>query len=207
MRAPSFAIATAIFLVGLGMNSLTFGQDEDKGGFFGVSIGQVEVDVSTSDFDDGSLISRDVDDTDTVWKLFGGYRFNKNLAIEGGFADGGEIKFDGVSAGGFLWAPGPVSATVETESIYVAVVGVIPFKKWALFGKLGFHRWEADSSVTNTIIGAFSFDDDGTDPMYGIGVEWRPTERLGVRFEYEVFTEVLDEDDAATSVGFVYKMR
>ena len=47
----------------------------------------------------------------------------------------------------------------------------------------------------------------GTDPMYGIGVEWRPTERIGVRLEYEVFTEVLDEDAAATSVGFVYKMR
>lgn len=102
---------------------------------------------------------------------------------------------------------GGVSADIETQTIYVAAVGVIPFKKWALFGKLGFHRWEADSSVTNTIIGAFSFDDDGTDPMYGIGVEWRPTERIGLRLEYEIFTEVLDEDAAVTSLGFVYKMR
>lgn len=106
MNAPRVSISIAILLFGLGMNTLAFGQDEDKGGFIGVSIGQVKVDVSASDFNDGSLISQDLDDTDTAWKLFGGYRFNKNFAIEGGFADGGEVKFDGVSTGGFLWAPG-----------------------------------------------------------------------------------------------------
>jgi OOP family OmpA-OmpF porin len=206
MNAPRAGVLIVIFLVGLAINLPAFAQTEGKGGYVGVSIGEGKADLSVSDFNDGSITSGSVDDTDTGWKLFGGYGFNKNVAVEGGYADLGKANFSGTSNGlGFLYFPGSVNVDIETEAFFVDIVGIIPFKKWALFGKIGFQNWDAEVTVTNGPVIGGSADDDGTDPHYGLGFEFRPSERWGLRLEWEVFTEVLEEDIEAISVGGVYK--
>jgi OOP family OmpA-OmpF porin len=206
MNAPRVGMSIAVLLMGLGISSLAFAQTEGKGGYVGFGIGEGQVDLSVSDFNDGSITSGSVDDSDTGWKLFGGYGFNKNLAVEGGYADLGKANFSGASNGlGFLYFPGPVDVDIETTSFFVDIVGIIPFKKWALFGKIGFHNWDAEVTVTNPPVVGGTADDDGTDPHYGLGFEFRPSERWGVRLEWEVFTEVLEEDIEALSVSGMYR--
>ena len=205
MRASSFAIATAIFLVALSMNPLALAQTEGQGGYIGVGFGKGSADLSVSDFNDGSITSGRVDDTDTGWKLFGGYGFNKNFAVEGGYADLGESNFNGTSNGlGFLYFAGPVNIDIETKSLFVDLVAIMPFKKWSLFGKIGFHNWDAEVTVSNPPVSG-SADDDGTDPHFGVGAEWRPSPRWGLRLEWEVFTEVLEEDIEAISLSGIYR--
>src|SRR5688500_16546060 len=43
---------------------------------------------------DASVVS--CDETDNAYKVFGGYTFNRNVALEVGFADLGEFHADGV---------------------------------------------------------------------------------------------------------------
>ena len=207
MNVSRIGVSIPILLVALGINSFAFAQQEEegKGGYVGFGIGESSVDLSVSDFDDGSITSGSVDDTDTSWKLFGGYGFNKYFAVEGGYADLGKATFSGISNGfGFLYFPGSVNIDVETTSFFADMVGIIPFNKWALFGKIGFHKWDAKVTVANGPV-AGSADDDGTDAHYGLGFEFRPSERWGIRGEWEVFTDVLDEDVQLLSVSGVYK--
>lgn len=205
MNAPRVHFWVVIFLVAVGVNSPAFGQAEGQGGYIGVGFGESTVDLGVSDFNDGSITSGSVDDTDTGWKLFGGYAFNKYVAVEGGFANLGKANFSGTSNGlGFLYFPGPVSVDFEVESLFVDLVGTIPFEKWALFGKIGFHRWDVEVTVANPPVFG-SADDDGTDPHYGLGFEFRPSQRFGVRLEWEVFTEVSEEDVELLSVSGIYR--
>ncbi len=175
----------------------------NKGSYFGIASGETEGDASLSDFNDGSLTSGSVDDTDTGLKLFGGFQFTDSLAIEGGFIDFGEVTFDGTSNGSFFplgFAAGPVSADIETQGLYVAVIGMKTFPVVSVFGKLGVLLWGADGEFVDTS-GSFDLDDfdleeSGESVMVGLGVEFRPKRKLAIRAEWEQHQDALvDERD------------
>ena len=76
------------------------------------------------------------DDKDTAWRLFGGYQFNRWFALEGGYIDLGEIE------------PNRAGASLEADTFYVAAVGTIPVNDaFAVYGKVGVHRWNADTGL------------------------------------------------------------
>ena len=54
------------------------------------------------------------------------------------------------------------------------------------FGKIGFHSWDAEASLS---VGSLNvrIADDGTDPFYGAGVTYRVRENMLIRGEYESF--------------------
>lgn len=157
----------------------------EVGGYFGVAAGQTDADLGVSDFDDGSITSGSVDDTDTGTKLFGGYKFTENVAIEGGFVDLGEVTFTGVSNGfGFLYGAGPVAFDIEADGLFVAGVFGTTFNKGAVFAKIGFMMWDAEATLVDSD-GVFSADDDGTDLMFGLGGEWHVNDRIAIRAEFE----------------------
>lgn len=128
------------------------------------------------------------DDSDLGVKVFGGYQFNKNLALEGGYA-----QFNNYTANGAVTGNVNVSSVYQTEdnnTWALAAVGTLPLtKNFAVFGKLGAHNWK---KTTNTI----SYDsvqgtirtssiDRGVDPYYGVGVSYALLAGLEVRGEYE----------------------
>ncbi len=194
-----------IFILGLSLVAspiyMSSAVAAEAGGYFGASIGETDAGLSVSDFNlDGSITSGDVDDSDTGWKAFGGYRFNENVALEGGLYNLGEVTFDGTSSGGFFFPAGPVSADFEADGFFASVVGTIPFNKFSIFGQIGFHRWDADFKVTISGVSGFD-DDDGTDPLYGLGVAYHPNDRITIRGALEVFTEILEEDIDLLSIS------
>jgi hypothetical protein len=143
----------------------------DSGLYIGGSVGSAGFDPSGG---------ADLDDA-TGYKVFGGYNFGivplVDVAIEGSYVNFGtaegnnlEAKASGLDAFGLVGlSMGPVS----------------------LFGKVGAIYWDGEFSSP---LG--STDDSGTDPAYGIGLQFQLLS-IAVRAEYEMFA--LDDVD----IGFV----
>ena len=68
--------------------------------------------------------------------------------------------------------------------------------------KVGILNWDADVTLVDSD-GVFSGDDDGTDLMVGFGGEYRVNDRIVIRGEFEIFTEILEEDINLFSLGIV----
>ena len=183
----SFAVLAALILAA---------PNATAGGWYvGGSAGQTSSNVSVADVDDGGLTSGEIDDSGTAFKVFAGFGWLPFMSIEGGFVDLDQITFAGTSDGsGGFFAAGPVSGDFTTEGIFAAVVGKVPLpKSMALLAKVGMYNWDSDITFTNTS-GTVTGSDDGTDPMYGVGIEFTRGSFMALRAEYEVFQDVLDRD-------------
>jgi hypothetical protein len=167
----------------------------ETGWYVGIASGTTSVDLDVSSFDDGGIASGDVDDGGLGWKVFGGYKIMKYLAVEGGFTDLDEVTFDGISDGsGGLYAAGPVSSLLDANGSFVNVVGIIPITPmFAVIGKVGFLNWDGDFTLEDTVT-ALTGSDDGVDPMYTFGIEILPNSKFTLRAEFERFSEVFNED-------------
>src|SRR5262245_7319797 len=83
----------------------------------------------------GLTSSSSIDKSDTSLRLFGGYQFNPNLAVEGGYVNLG--KFDYSST---ISAPAAdtVSGHLSVQGADLAAVGILPLhEQFGLFGKAG----------------------------------------------------------------------
>ncbi|WP_454828946.1 outer membrane beta-barrel protein [Pseudoxanthomonas wuyuanensis] len=140
---------------------------EDQGFYAGAGAGQSLV-------DEGSY-----DDEDTAFSVFGGYQFNRYFGLEGGYADLGSLESDGVGR------------DLEASSAYLTAVGTLPFtEKFSGYAKAGFQRWDLDTGVP-AVTG--TGDDSGTDPTYGVGLQYRFNDNVALRGEYSRF-EIEDAD-------------
>lgn len=163
----------------------TYAADE-MGGYVGGSFGKTTSDAL--DYLD-AIAGVSVDDSDTGYKVFAGYNFNANFAVEGFYADLGEISAtDGVD-----------KISVDVDSLGVALLGKLPVgEKAEVFAKVGYQIWDAEMSENGTKIA----DDDGSDVMYGIGAAYN-INNVSIRAEYERFA-LDDEDVNLLSVGVAY---
>lgn len=182
MKKTIFAasIATAVSLASFNTYAA------DIGGYVGASFGKTTSDA-LDDLNDIPGVS--VDDSDTGYKLFAGYNFNANFAVEGFYADLGEISAtDGV-----------YKFSVDTDSLGVAILGKLPVgEKAEVFAKVGYQRWGAKLSENGTKIA----DDDGSDVIYGIGAAYN-INNVSIRAEFERFA--LDNEDVnLLSLGLAY---
>src|SRR6187402_2578567 len=77
----------------------TFAEDFDSGWYLGGNIGQAKSDIDSSRIAgnvlDNSFNVQSIseDDSDTGFKVFGGYQVSKHFAIEGGYFDLGQFDF------------------------------------------------------------------------------------------------------------------
>ena len=63
---------------------------QDEGFYLGGSLGQSRF-KEWCDTGGSTIILSSCKDTDTAWKLFGGYRFNRNLGLEASYFNWGEV--------------------------------------------------------------------------------------------------------------------
>jgi len=142
-------------------------------GYVGLGLGQ----ATFNDAPDCE-IAASCDDKDTGFKFFGGYQFNANLAVEGGYADFGEISFS---------TPGLFVGKADATSIFAHAVGILPLNaQWSLYGKAGLHFWDSTESGQVPIGVPFSVSDDGVDFTYGFGAEAK-FGKFGLRLEWETY--------------------
>jgi OOP family OmpA-OmpF porin len=168
---------------------------QDQGFYAGLTLGQSK----QKDACDGIGGGASCDDKDNAWRILGGYQFNKNLAVELGYTDAGEVS---ASAGGF-------TASIEAKIWEVVAVGSWPFTpNLSAYGKLGLYR--ADTDATSNIPGVSNESESNNDLTYGIGARWDFTKNLGARLEYQVYKDVgggnIGEGDVEViSIGAIWK--
>jgi OOP family OmpA-OmpF porin len=159
---------------------------QDTGFYGGLSFGQSSADVDCSGLPQ-------CDDSDTAWRILGGYRFNRNLAVELGYTDFGEV-----SAGD----GGANNVTAEATAFELVAVGSLPLSnEFSVYGKIGMFRWDVDATGTGVFAGSES--DSGTDVTFGVGVQYDFTRQLGLRGEWQRYSA--DEDIDVISIGVVFR--
>jgi OOP family OmpA-OmpF porin len=174
------------------------------GFYVGASGGQAWVDVGAGEIEnafalDDAFRASDtrIDDTDTGWKAYAGYRFNPYIAIEGGYVDLGEASFQTTITD----APPPYDAFTPfrieglaeaTGYNLVAIVGVPLGAAGFVFAKAGAFRWDADFTERVPSLGAtrLTRSESDTKPTYGVGLEVKLWEAVHLRAELERFEEV-----------------
>ncbi|MFB3083627.1 MAG: outer membrane beta-barrel protein [Gammaproteobacteria bacterium] len=128
-----------------------------------------------------------LDETGDALKLFAGYRFRPNLAVEAAFVDLGKVDV--------LIFPD----ALKQDGLAIELVATLPIgDKGAFFGKAGFFNWE---------VGAFGVTDDGTDETFGIGGEYRFGNNWAVRVEWQRFNNVSGGDIDLISASVLYSFQ
>ena len=164
--------------------TLAFSSAVSADTYLGVSAGQSKIEYgapdTSNDFDPKAI---DLDDSDTAFKIFGGYKFTI-AAAELAYVDFGRIEGNN----------GTYSEVSGFSGFGMLHMGLGPA---SLFGKVGGFMWESDASVEQ-------LEDDGYDLAYGLGVM---VGLLGIdaRMEYEYFNVGGKLDDVSMiSVGVSY---
>ena len=174
------AMLAALALV----SSPALAQDQ-KGFYLGAGLGMSTIKDACTDVPAGVSC----DDKDTATKFFGGYQFNRNFALELGYTDLGKASAS---------FPGLGSASVESSGFEVLALGIAPLSaSWSIYGKAGIYLWDVDLKDSTGTIGSAS--ESGSSLTYGLGVGWDITKNFGLRFEYQVYNDVGDEDTTGES--------
>lgn len=187
-------------------------QDLDTGWYAGASVGKTEV-----DFRDARMVSAlnglafttnslSLDDEDTGWKLFGGYSFNKWLALEGSYADLGE--FNALAS---LTPAAQQAGEASFKGIGLDLVGSLPITtRFSAFARLGLANMRVDEDF-NPIRAPYFIDRAERDfhEKYGVGFEFRLTDAFSLRTEYERYktdkNRITDNQVDMLSLGLVYR--
>lgn len=171
--------------------------------YIGFSAGQADVDESMvvpGLLDPGGR----VDGKDGAFKLFGGYQFNPNFALEAALVDLGDMSYSG-NFTGIAPLSGPVTGgRVQNSGLNLSAVGVVPLgQRLVLFGKAGIFMWYSEATdVTNGI--ATRSEADGADLSVGLGASVAIGQKVSLRAEWERF-DMSNVDVDLVTLGFAYR--
>ena len=166
--------------------------------YVGGALGQTSSDAESLGFGDPSASGASVDESDTGFKVFGGYNFMKFFSVEAAYVD---VTGPGVEVAGSE----PMSMTSSADGFAFEAVGVMPVgMKFQLFAEYGLFLWDGQADFSSQSLGSFSASDDGTDPTFGVGFGWNVIPKGQLRFEAERYA--VDEMDLDMySAGFAYR--
>jgi OOP family OmpA-OmpF porin len=188
-------ISTAILTTAALAFALPAAAQSMSNGYIGGSIGQSKFNI-----DCGGLTC---DDKDTAFKIFGGYSFNQNIAVEVGWQDLGKSTISG---------PG---GSDELKASAFDLTGVFswPFSAsgfW-VFGRAGFYYGKVELSGLDT------GSKTSTNLTYGLGGGYDFNKNLGLRLEWQRYSKMKARNDAtgveddgdvdALSIGVLYRFQ
>lgn len=124
------------------------------------------------------------------WKVYGGYQFNKYLALEGGYVNLNDMRA----------VNGPVRTSIATEAWALGAVLSYPLtNKFSVIGKLGAAYMQGDTRTKTGTALTVRTSDDGYEPNYGVGVTYAVFDNLNLRAEWERFDRSRLDIDLVTA--------
>lgn len=153
--------------------------------------------------------STSVDRKDSGFKVFGGYAFTPQLAIELAETDIGEFSTRTTVTGGSVDASYRAKAT-SLDAVLSAPVN----DALSVFGRLGLARTRTDARFASTGIVGLQFtqaERKKTAPHFGIGLQYALAKEWAIRAELERFAKLGDDSTggelrtATYSLGAVYR--
>ena len=190
MKSIARTVGT-LSLVGCAVMISPLASAADSGWLVGANIGQ-----SSAEIDDARIAAQlqgaglattsiSDDDTDVAFKVFGGYKFNRHFAVEGGYFNLGKFGYTATTS-----PAGTQSGSIKLQGLNFDAVGILPFtKKFSGFGRLGLIYAEAKDNFSST--GAVPAPTDPSpskrDLSYkaGLGLQYDITRNVGLRAELE----------------------
>jgi OOP family OmpA-OmpF porin len=171
------------------------------------------VDLGFVNFDGAE--SSDSEDKASGFKLFGGYAFNENIAVELSYIDMGEIDANSSSSGTFFDSAGnPVdgdlfaTAKASVDAFTLDANLSYPIASFAaLFVKAGVYTADADlKSSAGSSFSTESINESRTDSSsglhFGIGANFWVTDAIGLRAEWERLDNV-EADGGESDVDLI----
>jgi OmpA-OmpF porin, OOP family len=175
-----------------------FAQNADMGSYLGLGFGQSNIKLNSTDFSD--LDTKD--ETGSAFKIYGGQQFNKNLAVEIGYANLGKATGTGTASRGFATAT--ASNSYKASALTVAAVGLLPLENSG-FSLLGMAGLSVNRIETKVVVD-YVFDSisdsvtkSKTDFYYGVGAKYAINKNFAVRVQYENFGKAGDEEQGTRS--------
>jgi len=200
MKKFTFAVVTVAGLVGA---APAFAGD--PGWYLLGGIGQTTGGDSGQSAVDNALTSAGASgfssnlNTPTLYKLEGGYQFDKNWALEGGYLGSNNTNYSAV--GGNLLAPATASASFGGWNL--TGVGILPLGSGlSLLGKLGVANMQESATASG---GGYSASTGGSknDLTYGIGVKYDFSNAVFVRADLDSYSIGNSNASSRSTVGMV----
>lgn len=173
MKISRSAIAVLALVAGASVAIPAAAQDLHRF-YAGGSIGQ----TTASDGCSGIIVPGiTCNDSDTAWRILGGYRINPNFSVELGYQDLGQVRATGFGVNGNV-----------TANVWELVgVGTVPLRnRFSVYGKLGGYRGETELRSN----AGFSGSETNTDLTFGVGGRYDFSPQIAFRAEYQSYQSV-----------------
>jgi len=163
---------------------------QDTGWYGGLNLGRAK-----ANFDDGRIASGLLGagvattavterDSSNGLKLYGGYQFNRNFAVEAGYFNLGKFGFTATTV-----PPGVLDGSIRLRGVNVDLVGIAPLTdKFSVFGRVGVAHAQTRDSFAGSgaaIAATSNASKRDTNLKVGVGMEYKFTPMMGVRGEFE----------------------
>jgi len=217
------ALAAALGL----MIGSTASAETPSGLYFSIAGGATSLDMggSRQDFDEALALplaeafldagldvfdfESSLDDSGQAWGLQVGYRINRYVATEVGYVSLGEGLYEAnmTVSDGFETLPVEVSELVRSSGLTAAMLGLLPLgERFDLHAKAGLYFSDTrlrsrirDDAFGENIVHQ-EIDARDQDLFAGVGGAWHINDRYSLRFEYQRYFDVGDEDSGEGDV-------
>lgn len=189
-------------------------QADDAGWYVGANVGRSKAKIDDVRITSGLLgngfttTSIVDDDTSTGFKAFGGYQFNRNFAVEGGYFDLGKFGYTATTI-----PAGTLRGDIRLKGLNLDLVGMLPItEKFSVLGRVGANYAQARDQFSGT--GAVNVLNPSPSKRQanlkvGVGMQYAFTDALAMRVEaerYRVNDAVGNRGDIDLySVGLIYR--
>jgi len=201
-------------LLTLALMAASLAQADNTGWYAGANLGQSKATIDDARITSGlltnGLTAGPINDInrDLGFKLYGGYQFNKNFALEGGYFDLGQFGFSTTTV-----PNGTLTGNIKLKGINLDAVGILPITdRFSAFGRIGITNTHADDTFFGT--GAVNVlnpnpSSRSTNLKVGLGLQYALTDALSLRTEierYRIDDAVGNKGDVdLVSLGLVYR--
>lgn len=145
-------------------------------------------------------LTGDTENDEWSWNVGAGYRFNRNIAIELGYVDLGEVEADLTDPAGA--ADSNAHASFGAKGATLALVGSFPIGRWEPYLKAGVLFADTELQFAGSIASTpFSgrLTNESEDPLYGTGLRFTVTEPLQLYIDVTYFDDVGEHDTGRSS--------
>jgi opacity protein-like surface antigen len=197
MTTARSLLLASLVLAAVGTSGSAFAATADESGWYvGAGAGR-----SNFEFPGGAEVDED------AYGVHGGYRFNRYVAIEGGYADQGSQRYVIECPAGLACVPEAYPIVIEQsiERLDVSLLGILPLgERFEVFGKLGYLQAKFEETLKQGMLPSSRFSDDYSETVYGVGGRWHATPAWSLRLEWDR-SKIEDVDVDSYWLGVEYR--
>ena len=201
---------TVLAALALALSSgLASAQSADKAGWYaGLDLGRSRLGLSGGDVDgvlanQGIAGSSTIDHSDKSLGINGGYRFNRNFAVEAAWERLGDFSYSSTTA------TDTINGKYKADALSLAALGIYPFTaNWSVYGKAGLARTSVnlDASSASGATPVQSQSHSGMGLLFGAGVTYDFDGGVFTKLGWDHYASVGDSGTTGKGTVDVYQV-